>query len=242
MKRRDKLMKGLKYLQIVVVVLMATILLMVAPTSGIASSASFTIIPQSQAQAQTGKTYGQWSAVWWQYALSIPTPDNPLLDGTGAKCRVGQAGSSPVFFLVGTFGGTATRDECKVPGGKVLFFPILNTANIKTLPGDDEKNLRARNTSFLQSTKELHASIDGVDIGAMVSLDPDTSPLRAASPEGFFTVTVPENGVFGIPPGSYDAVADGFYLMVAPLPPGRHTIEFGGATRNFTTDVTYNLK
>src|SRR5437899_1087429 len=39
-----------------------------------------------------GKTYGEWSAAWWQWVLSIPKRDNPLADPTGEKCAVGQSG------------------------------------------------------------------------------------------------------------------------------------------------------
>ena len=39
------------------------------------------------------------------------------------------------------------------------------------------------------------------------------------------------------------AVADGYSLMVAPLPAGPHKVQFGGATplNLFSQDVTYNL-
>ena len=59
-----------KYRKTVAAVLMATLLLIVAPTSGFA--ASETIIPPGDAQAQTGMTYGEWSRAWWQYVLEIP--------------------------------------------------------------------------------------------------------------------------------------------------------------------------
>ncbi|MFO0794095.1 MAG: hypothetical protein U0586_08515 [Candidatus Brocadiaceae bacterium] len=36
-----------------------------------------------------GMTYGDWSAAWWQYVLSIPTDTNPVLDTTGANCGIG---------------------------------------------------------------------------------------------------------------------------------------------------------
>lgn len=38
--------------------------------------------PNSQVQ---GLTYGEWSALWWQYVLSIPSPKNPLEGGTGVS-------------------------------------------------------------------------------------------------------------------------------------------------------------
>ena len=48
-----------------------------------------------------GKTYGEWSNAWWQWAYSIPAPNNPVLDTTGANCDVGQSGQ--VWFLAGSF-------------------------------------------------------------------------------------------------------------------------------------------
>jgi hypothetical protein len=50
-----------------------------------------------------GLTYGEWSAKWWQWAMSIPTKDSPIVDKTGAKCAVGQNDPN-VWFLAGTGG------------------------------------------------------------------------------------------------------------------------------------------
>jgi len=37
-----------------------------------------------------GRTYGEWSAAWWQWATSIPVSSNPLFDkGDG---NTGQTG------------------------------------------------------------------------------------------------------------------------------------------------------
>ena len=76
-----------------------------------------------------GLSYGEWGARWWQYVLSIPPKSNPILDGIQGKpphgnhCAEGQ--SDPVWFLPGTFGGTAFR-TCTVPLGRSLLFPIVN--------------------------------------------------------------------------------------------------------------------
>src|SRR4029077_20020533 len=48
-----------------------------------------------------GVTYGEWTARWWQWLLSIPGPVNTNLDTTGANCAQGQSG--PVWFLAGRF-------------------------------------------------------------------------------------------------------------------------------------------
>lgn len=235
-------MKVLKnYWKTLVVIFAAVLILTTAPTNASASTSSFTVISPTNAQAQTGKTYGEWSAAWWQYALETPADNNPFLDETGANCNFGQSGA--VFFLVSTFGGSATRNECRVPAGKVLFFPLLDFAVFRSEDdGQREHSLRNYIGSFIHSTRRLQASIDGMDAGALVSLEPRFTPLRTISPAGFFPVVAPENNIFGgIPGQSYDTVSDGFYLLVAPLPAGAHTIKFGGISRNFAADVTYNL-
>jgi hypothetical protein len=78
-----------------------------------------------------GHSYAEWNNRWWQWAFSIPAPPdnpafNPLFDETGSNCGRDQSG--PVFYLVGVFNisGTATRNDCVVPAGKALFFPVLN--------------------------------------------------------------------------------------------------------------------
>jgi hypothetical protein len=77
-----------------------------------------------------GLSYGEWSARWWQWVLSIPPEANPILDGIQGKpshgnhCAQGQ--SDPVWLLPGTIGGTAFR-TCTVPLGRSLLFPILNS-------------------------------------------------------------------------------------------------------------------
>ena len=188
-----------------------------------------------------GMTSGEWGAAWWQWMSSIPVPDNPLFDETGEKCGVGQSGR--VFFLAGVINvsGTAERD-CTVPAGKALFFPVLNVlCSELTGDGTTEEALLTCADSAISATTELHASIDGVPLS---NLD----DYRGTSSS--FGFTLPNNNWlqffgFDAPAGFYEpAVSDGFWLMLTPLPPGNHTINFGGtfgAPINFTLDITYNL-
>lgn len=232
-----------KYRKTLVVTSAAILLLIVASTNRWAVSANFTIISPDNAQAQTGKTYGEWSAALWKHLFEIPAENSPGLDPTGVNCNFGQTGS--VFFLASTFGGSATRNQCRVPSGKALFLPILtfaSTRNVDAKNKEPEHSIRNYLNGYISSTQNLQVNIDGIDISTLVSLEPRVTPLRAVSTNGFFTVIAPINNIFGgIPGQSYDTVSDGFYLMVAPLSPGPHTIKFGGVGRNFAADVTYNL-
>jgi hypothetical protein len=250
-KMEEHVMHGnTSYRQPIVVVVIAVLALTAAPRTGFGQSF---IISPDQAEPQTGMSYGEWSAVWWQYALSksVNDPNNPLLSQTGERCTVDQPGSSPVFFLVGaSSSGVVTRDECTVPAGKVLFFPLVNFIDIH-VPGDGldtPELLRQDLLSFIGPVTDLHASVDGV---AVNSLNARNTPFRACAGgdpacASAFSVTLPGNNLFGIRAGVYaPAVADGYYLMVGPLPPGPHTINFGGkgifAKSRFVQEITYNL-
>jgi hypothetical protein len=171
--------------------------------------------------------------LWWQWALAAPVPVNPVLDPTGEDCGVGQSGE--VWFLAGTFGGSATR-SCSVPAGRALFFPVLNSAFIATEPGETEEMVHSGTTARIDSvdTSLLAAEIDGVAID-------DLAQYRAHSPT--FFVTLPVDNMFGVAGGMYGpAATDGFWLMSAPLSPGAHTIHFRGVfASGLTVEVTYHL-
>jgi hypothetical protein len=198
--------------------------------------ADFTIIPPTQ--TIYGLTYGQWSAKWWQWALSIPSPINPILDPTGTYAGVGQ--SNPVWFLAGTFGGSAER-WVTVPPESALFFPILNTVwvTVRYL-GDPPFAVRGAEQAARDAiavhpdTDILQLEIDGRRVRNLTS-------YRVRSP--VFTSFLPDDNLFGIRSGNYpDCVADGYWIMLAPLSTGQHTIHFRGENASgFVTEVTYHV-
>jgi hypothetical protein len=71
-----------------------------------------------------GKSYAEWSAIWWQWLLSIPNDTSPAGDSTGKSCATNQQG--PIWFLAGTFGGAAER-TCTIPSGKTIMFSSINS-------------------------------------------------------------------------------------------------------------------
>ena len=127
-----------------------------------------------------GKIYDHLSVAWWKYALEQPNSENPLLDETGKHCQDAQAG--PVFFLVGTAGtGEATHDECVVPIGKLLYFPLVNAFDVHT-PGDglDTPDLvwEDLHTTLGFRVDSMYATVDGKPVQ---DLDPATSPYRGCA-------------------------------------------------------------
>lgn len=210
---------------------------------------------------QVADSYGHLSAVWWQHVFRIPAATNPLLDTTGARCADGQYG--PVFFLMGTAGAGSAERHCSVPKHKLLFFPLVNAFDLHvpcphvfcdtnfTPQGVWDELHNPPPAGFGFRVDSLYARVDGVPIR---NLDPASNryrgcagPIRACGPRSF-SVRLPEDNLLtaftGEPfaPGVYSpTVADGFYLLLAPLKPGHHVLEFGGTGSAGAEDITYHL-
>jgi hypothetical protein len=175
-----------------------------------------------------GITYGDWTAKWWQWALSIPQDVNPVGDPTGRYC--GQNQNGPVWFLAGTFGGSAER-TCTIPEGKaVLFAPVNVECSYAEFPDlKSETDLRECAKSGQDLVTELDVTVDGVKLQGL-------KEFRVQSP--LFNLTLPKNNVFGLPGASTEAVSDGNWVFLKPLPPGNHTIHSKGVSVDFTTTGT----
>lgn len=164
-----------------------------------------------------GLTYGEWSAKWWQWALSIPSTTNPLTDTTGEFCGENQSGN--VWFLAGTIGGSATR-TCTIPAGKAIFLPIVNQFDCCE-SGQTVEDMRKNVTFQIDNVTSMTFDLDGVHLKNLLN-------YRAQSP--VFSFSLPADNFFGAPAGVYEpTVSDGYYLMLAPLRKGQHTIDFTGS-------------
>ena len=185
-----------------------------------------------------GNTIGEWSAAWWQWALSFPVTSNPMVDATGAFCALGQQG--PTWYLAGVNGGGTAERSCAIPRGKSILFPIANNFWIQT-PLDDptntETDFRQFASDFLPPSLggDLEATLDGVPI----VFNFKTPIVRSQSP--VFTATFPFDNIFGLDPAlltGFPIVSDGFWVMLPPLAPGEHLLHFrAGSAQN----VTYHL-
>lgn len=227
----------------IVVVAMVLILAVLAVPSVMAQ---VVIKPNSVA---FGRTYSEWSAGWWQWALSIPASHHPLFDT--AVCGVGQSG--PVWFLGGKFcangdptcGTNNVVRSCSVPAGKALYIAVLNAEN-SALELNDPKaqiaDIRAGNAAAMDGAANFSFEIDGAAIPHL------KNRFRVQSTATVFTI--PDDNLFTkIGEGNFTGGAyfplmdDGVYVMLSPLPAGPHQIHFHGAfpVYNFALDITYNL-
>ncbi len=168
---------------------------------------------------------------WWQWIVAISQAENPLLDTTGEHCGVDQSGS--VWFLAGTFGGIETRD-CEIPAGKKILFPVVNFVFTDFTPEDAESNFGVIE-SIMDTASGLQVIVDGVPLQ-------DVDGYRFQEPDAFDIECNFEPACNG----EEYAVHDGIFVMLTPLTPGEHTIEFQGTVSfpngsSFTAGATYNI-
>ncbi len=230
--RRISLMRSIAGLAVLAA--LAALVAVFAHPAGAAAPRRVVLPPQAH---PNGRTYSQWAALWWTWALTQPVDSNPLLDETGEDCAVGQTGR--VWFLAGTLTSDRVTRECTVPAGTKLFFPVVNyfyCALAEDPPEQQtEEYVRSQVAFFREAAGDLEASVDGRPVRDL---------QRYFEESVLFDVVLPANNLFELPAGTLASpCADaGFYLMLAPLRPGTHTIHFAGSVEDdFTLDVTYEI-
>ncbi len=178
-----------------------------------AEGAAVEILPPDEPFA--GLTRGEWDARQWQWLVSMPVDVNPGDDTTGDRCGYGQSG--PVFFVIGSGGGG--NRTCVVAESTAIYVVVAtvecSTVEARPFFGRTEDELRACATADMDLVSDVSARVNGVDVANL-----DT--YRTASP--LFTLTFPDNNIFGVEPGVAHAVSEGFSFVIAPPPPGRYEI------------------
>jgi hypothetical protein len=200
-----------------------------------------------------GKTYGEWSAKWWQWALAGPDGENAVQDKTGEFCAVNQP-KGKVWFLAGSFGLTGVERSCTIPRNRALFYPLVNVSWIDC-PGTPDKDLTDAEVRGILTTSlagdlacQITSTLDGVSISSL-----QIRTVRTQSPK--FTSTLPENPLpdlgcgFELPVGETGRqISEGYWIMLPPLSPGEHVLTLHGAGCDaatgdvfFKNGVTYHL-
>ena len=210
-----------------------------------ASQSSFTI----DRAVVDGQTIAQWTQNWWTWALQSPSDQNPLTDTTGQFAAENNSG--PVFFIAGEALGllnTPVTRAFDVPAGKPLLVPLQNLVdtppeylnNGQISPSDPtasaDPRIKATESTnvakFDKSVTNLFAEIDGKPIPNLFSHLVNTSFFSAGT-------TMPNTvatELVGAPPGTMldPSKSGGFWLMIANLSPGQHTLHFGGDSNGFS--------
>ncbi len=179
-------------------------------------------------QVVAGKTQEEWSKLWWQWAASFDYEESPVADRTGRNCGAKQEGA--VWFLAGTYGTQRTIRACKVPAGKHLFFPLINYVTYST-------PMHPRTCRMVEATAAGLTDDVGpliLDVNGMRFTGLEKHRLATRKCFDLGTKIKPQVSVF-------PAAANGYYVMLKPLPPGQYTLNFGGVLPGMMQAVTYSL-
>jgi hypothetical protein len=185
-----------------------------------------------------GKPLDEYAGIWWQWAYSMPDRDSPIIDKTGEKCDVNQEG--PVWFLAGGYGSSKIKRSCVVPSDKYIFFPVINMVHYSKVPGAmtcrQAQKSAAMNNNYLTS---FVVTVDGEKI---------VNPAfhRYQSPDCFDLLGMVPKELHA--PRVYPAAADGYWVMLRPLPSGLHKIAFHAEYNNpgksygrMVQDIEYSI-
>lgn len=165
------------------------------------------------------ETFGDLTARWWQWADNMGIP--PYVDPDGRLCEVGQEGA--VWFLAGTDGSFNARRTCVVPEGRYLLVPVINM----------RYSQRRHNNVQARRGKPAPSPCAALQQGAAVNNDRLASAVALIDGARVTDVTryrVRSNGCFSLATGEANSpltAADGYWLLIKPLPPGIHTVIIG---------------
>jgi hypothetical protein len=176
-----------------------------------------------------GEPYEDWMTKWWQWNIQIPKEQHPQLLGSAIKiCPVGESGN--VSFLTQSLQGN-TEYSCTIQAGHAIMIPIL-TGECTTeeaessVPADMMKCATEGNK---YSTFDV--TVDGVRLNGL-----DQNDARSK----VFNMTLPEDNLFDLSPGKWEAVTGGYFAFLKPLTIGNHTIGVSARVTN-PIDPFYNL-
>ena len=169
----------------------------------------------------------EWSEAYLQWVASFPRGRSPISDTTGELCAARQDGD--VWFLASSDGTAPVTRRCVVPVGKTLFVPIASTTERS---GNKEPNCPTMAhiaDGTLTHVSRLSVTIDGQAVDNL-------ERHRLASGDCFAL------GLRQVPySAARTAVADGYYVMLAPLAAGAHTLVVGARFDSTEISTTYQL-
>jgi hypothetical protein len=174
-------------------------------------------------------SYADWTEKWWQWTYSIPWDKNPSYDDTGKYCSEYQSG--PVWFLTLAYEHPVIR-TCEIPENTALLITLLNSecsyAEFPLLKTEEE--LRECSKSMQDLVVEGIASLNNVPI-------PNLENYRVQT--DIFNFTLPQNNILNLSSQTTQAIADGNWLFLKPLPAGTHELKVKGDV-NATSTIVIN--
>ncbi len=190
-----------------------------------------------------GKSMAEWGIRWTDYLLSFDCDHFPVFSATGEDAGHFQDGQ--VYFLSGSVGGKIHR-QVTVEYGKYLFVPIVTYLNhypcpypnFKPAPGQSMK------TFLMQGAADIIDGVNTMKLAVNGDTLSDLSAYRFTS-DLFYLKPNPELVCIDvcITDGPQPSIVDGYWVILKPLPRGRHDIWFYGEVpgHGMVVDVGYTV-
>jgi hypothetical protein len=126
--------------------------------------------------------------------------------------------------LAGSDTGSKVTRKCTISEGQAILLPIVNALCYKSEPEETQASLNALCSSFFNQPRKLQLVIDGQSINNLRDYRVKVS--------SFFTFGTVPNNIFDLKPGFYQAVSDGYWVLIrGGLPAGQHTIQVVGTIK-----------
>lgn len=206
-----------------------------------------------------GIPYNEWSQRWWEWILSIPIDKNPnYVNPERINMSINQDPNSNVFFLFQrntdyqsiTDGNNWT---VTIPKGKAIFTqiasglydygdprtnPTLDQTIRPEIDNELKKVISSNNNAYIKVV------LDGNLIFYIGPTD-ESKKFKYRTQTGFFDISLPENNMWDEIPGVYRAFAEGYYLMLKPLPVGTHKLLYEVSVNTnvntYSQEMIFNL-
>lgn len=170
----------------------------------------------------------KWLEKYWNWIGSMDKDLIPRNDKNGEHCGTNQNG--PVWFLdflIKEGQPLNLTKNCEIPEGKAIFIP----SHVGEVDKSEEEGEPLTDNVITESVKagnnggHVSLSIDGKKFFDKhpTSDSPEEYSLYRTITD-FFNLTYVKDNLWGVPPGTYRAQADGYFSIVQPLSAGNHTI------------------
>ncbi len=189
----------------------------------VAAGASAEATPAKASVVAVGAAVGglspaEWTVRWWRWAHSFDDGARPYQDPDGSRCALGQDEDGPVWFLAGTDGRSEVRRRCQIPAGKHLLVPVINMYFHAPRIGEYAHDCDQVKAQVMVNNDAL--------VSAVAVLDGKALPRPARLTSRCFD-PFPDGDEDRKHPGPYHAAADGYWLLLPPLAPGKHRLVIG---------------
>jgi hypothetical protein len=207
-------------------------------------------------QTFKGLSYGEWAAIWTNWFLSKDVDSYKGQDILFLRGYVNYRPVSDVKFSIryqnpNTFLDMTGQRQQKILEGTSIFIPITVSYNAIgcRFEGEvikDEIELRNAVNTDVDHVASLWATIKTSDSNKSMKLVPNLESYRVESP--LFKLRVPKDSALNdlvdepLKPGTYDAVAAGYFILLNRLPPSNYRIVFGSqGPGDYATRSVYDL-